>query len=257
MRTKKIKRLLQKKMRYIEKYASLSIAGDDEETIHQLRVGFKKLRAFIRLAKLGATATKQLHIPFQLKKLYKQAGALRNLQVYYHRIGSFYKNAAIDPAKILTQIEQAKYPLFKTINHFHFHKTVKGMEGALPKRLNSKILRKFIRNNSKAIDKLWGTAMSDDDLHSLRKHLKDITYNVQSFHSNIQKYLPIMGKTNKEELNKLMDILGEYHDWVACLFLLDAAGSGKAIEPIKKRWECKKCLLKRSMGIAPFNALQS
>lgn len=254
MKERRVKQLIKKRIQHIQKYAAQAASTNDEEAIHQIRVGYKKLRAFIRLARLEPSAKKQLQIPSRLKEMYKHAGEVRNLQIYYRHIISFYKKTDIYPTSVLEQIEQARCTLFKVIKQFHFHKAIKHIEEQLPGQLTKKILEKFIRKKSEAINELLKTNMSDDNLHSVRKSLKDILYNLKPFHSDIQKYLPIAGKNDFQQLNDLSNTLNKHQEYVVDLSLVNTALSGdlsihdkSILEHIKKRWEHRKYFLKESV----------
>lgn len=247
MKRKWVKWYLKKRMRYIEKYAKLIVDGGDQETIHRLRIGFKKLRAFLRLARLESSAEKKLKIPSKLKKIYTYAGRVRDLQIYYENILLFYDKADRYPHHVLKQIAVAKYVLFRALKHFHFHRVIQQLKKKAPDQVSERTLDKFIQQKSNAIDRLIGTNVKAIQLHTLKKQLKDVAYGLKVFHNNDQNYFPIAGKGNIEELNKLSDLLNAYMDCVVGLTLLKTARSGKlsahdkdVMKEIKESWIDKK-----------------
>ncbi|MCX2453770.1 CHAD domain-containing protein [Pedobacter sp. PLR] len=252
MKKKKIKQYLEKRMTDIEKYAAIILSVGDEEAIHQLRVGVKKLRAFLRLAGQEPSIKKKLQVHSKLKKIYKYAGRVRDLQIYDHNIVPFFNKAERYPRKVLPQIAGAKYSLFKAIRNFHFQKSITHLKKKAPDRISKETLGKFIHKKNKTIDRLVTTKIQDAELHSLKKHLKDVTYSLKSFHATVQNYLPIAGKADTHELDKLSDMLGEYLDYAVGLTLLNTALSGKLskhdkaiLERIKKSWTNKKARARR------------
>ncbi len=112
MKSQKIRKTLKKHMRHMEQCASLWLYTDDGEAIHQLRVEYKKMRALIRLERLGTPAGRKITIPRNLKKLYKNAGEVRSLQIYYRSVVLFFENAHGYRADILQQIDVAKSRLY-------------------------------------------------------------------------------------------------------------------------------------------------
>lgn len=256
MKKKKIKQYLEKRIMDIEKYAAIIISAGDEEAIHQLRVGVKKLRAFLRLAGQEPSIEKKLQVHSKLKKIYKYAGRVRDLQIYHHNIVAFYTKADSYPRKVLQQIAGAKCTLFKAIKNFNFQKSITHIKKKTPDRISKKTLGKFNHKKNKAIDRLVTTKIQDAGLHSLKKHLKDVMYSLKSFHATVQNYFPIAGKAHTHELDKLSDMLSEYLDYAVGLTLLNTALSGKLskhdkaiLERIKESWTNKKARARRRVMV--------
>jgi CHAD domain-containing protein len=118
MKNKKIKLYLKKKMDFIEKYAQIILISSEPEAIHQLRVGYKKLRAFLRLVKLSSSAEKGFVIPSTLRAIYVCAGRVRDLQIYFYKISSFYNKSDSYPRLVLHQIAEARYMLLMVLKTF-------------------------------------------------------------------------------------------------------------------------------------------
>lgn len=247
MKSKTIKLYLEKRMRYIEKYALVILFCSNQEAIHQLRVGYKRLRAFLRVAELESSAKKKLGVPSKLREIYKHAGEVRDLQIYYHNIFPFYDKVDSYPHQVLYQIAVAKHMLLNALKYFHFGKALKKLKKRSPDRVSRKTLDKFIQKKSKAIDRSIGTNIKDARLHALKKYLKDVSFSLQAFHGNIRNYEVIGGAVNKRELNKLSIVLNEYLDWVVGLGQLNTALSGKlsahdkvTLQRIRRSWINKK-----------------
>ncbi|WEK21047.1 MAG: CHAD domain-containing protein [Candidatus Pedobacter colombiensis] len=252
MKRKRVKWYLEKRMAYIEKYAKLILAGGDKEAIHQLRIGFKKLRAFLRLAGLKSSAEKRPMIPSELKQIYRYTGKVRDLQLYYHNIFPFYHKADSYPHQVLHQIAVAKGTLLTVLKDFRFYKATKRMKKKAPDGVSKRILDKFIQKKTVAIGKLTGGNIQNGRLHVLKKYLKDVSYTLKVFHTRARKYFPIAGKVNRHELDELSNILNEYLDCVVGLTLLNEALSGDLsaddadiLKKIKKEWIIKKARTRR------------
>lgn len=234
-------------MKRIEKCAILIMYSGSKDVIHQLRIQFKKLRAFVRLVRLESLAKKKLKVPSKLKKIYQYSGSVRDLQIYYDHIIPFYKKKEGYPYQVLRQIAAAKSILLIALKQFRFHRILKQMAKRAPDRLSKKRLDRFIQQKSGAIDRLIATKAQDARLHALKKHLKDVLYSLKIFHIPLQNYFPIAGKANITELNQFSDVLNDYLDCVVGINLLNAALASRlsardriVMKEIKKSWRSKK-----------------
>lgn len=82
----------------IEHYLELCMDSADAESIHELRLSIKKLRAFNILAKqlFEADFSNHFHIKHRIKELYKLAGELRDTQVQMNMLVVFEEQEGID-----------------------------------------------------------------------------------------------------------------------------------------------------------------
>ena len=247
MKSQKIRKTLKKHMRHMEQCASLWLYTDDGEAIHQLRVEYKKMRALIRLERLGTPAGRKITIPRNLKKLYKNAGEVRSLQIYYRSVVPFFENAHGYRADILQQIDVAKSKLIIKIRHFHFHKTLKSIEKHTPKRITDAMLKKFVEGKSQMMEDILLEKGSDEQIHLARKCLKDIIYAGQPFDEPIRRWLPMAGRKSEDELDKLVADLNNHQEYVVNLSLLNkslletgATEDRDVLRKIKLKWEDEK-----------------
>ncbi|WP_315818124.1 CHAD domain-containing protein [Paraflavitalea speifideaquila] len=65
----------------IKRYSNQLPGSFETETIHELRVEYKKLRAFIRMLQMDAEA-RHLTISPAIKMVYQSAGHVRDLQLF-------------------------------------------------------------------------------------------------------------------------------------------------------------------------------
>jgi CHAD domain-containing protein len=256
MKIKKIKKYLAKKMAYIEKYMERSATAGEEEAVHRLRVGYKKLRAFLRLAALEPTAGKKLQVPPKLKLVYKYAGRLRDIQIHYRSLLPLYDKKGHYPDKLQQQMTAAGDNLRKAIKQVVVDKAIKQLQQQAPRKVSEKTLKKFTRKKSRAIDKQIVPGISDTALHNIRKSLKDITYVLKPMHTTIGYYLPIAGQENDTALGKLSRTLSKHQDHVVGLSLLDTALTMKLsrqdktkLEQLRKKWAAQKDRIYRNTRI--------
>src|SRR5215208_2934690 len=86
MEAHKISKIVESRFQKISSLADKIIAGFEIEDIHELRVEFKKLRAFIRLLRIELPGQRELRLPDRLKIFYHYTGNIRNLQLQEQRI---------------------------------------------------------------------------------------------------------------------------------------------------------------------------
>lgn len=250
MKKRKLQRMLKQRMDDIERHAMQLFSTNDAEVIHQLRVGFKKFRALIRLIAAAPGADKKLEVPEGLKDIYRAAGEVRNLQLYRQAILPFFKDTDNYPNIVTGEIDHARSQLSHAVKNFKFHKARREILCRLPSKLPGKALDKFIEDKTKTIDQLLKKDMQDENLHSIRKALKDISYNIKALKADEEKYLPIASKKSLSALTALMDTLNEYQDHVVHLSLLDSVAptySGAIAAHIRQQWEEKKALVKKNI----------
>jgi CHAD domain-containing protein len=251
VKNKELKKLAAKYLEDIQVNVSNASSGD-EEVIHRLRVGFKKLRALIRLARLEKDADGP-SIPRGLKKFYKLAGQLRSLQLYYKHIVGFYKDHTY-PENIAKQTAHAHDELMGYIAVYDFPADRDELLSNLPEKLSKDSLKKFINKKAKALGKLPREEIKDAELHTFRKLLKDITYNLEGTSDRTKEFFPIAERKNIRELKKLSDILNNYQDTVVNLSIMDDTVTSNLSERdrtilsgIKKEWEQRKADIRKEL----------
>lgn len=247
MKKRKLQRLVKQKMDDVEHHALQLFSTNDAEVIHQLRVGFKKLRALIRLAASAHGADKKLQVPEGLKNIYHAAGEVRNLQLYRQAILPFFKDTDSYATIVTGEIDHASAQLTRTVKDFKFHKARREILHRLPSKLPGKVVDRFVEDKTNTINELLRKDMPDEDMHSIRKALKDISYNLKALKADEEKYLPIANRKSLLELTTLMDTLNVYHDHVVHLSLLASIApehSSAIAAHIRRQWEEKKTLVK-------------
>ncbi len=236
----------------IEHHALQLFSTNDAEVIHRLRVSFKKLRALIRLAASADGADKKLQVPEGLKHIYHAAGEVRNLQLYRQVILPFFKDTDSYPDIVTGEVDHASVQLIRVIRHFKFHKARREILHRMPSKLPGKVLNRFIRNKTKEIDELLKNDIPDEDMHSIRKALKDISYNIKALKADEDEYLPIANRKSLSALSTLMDTLNEYQDHVVHLSLLGSIApehSSAIATHIRRQWEEKKALIRARIRV--------
>jgi CHAD domain-containing protein len=208
----------------IKKYGSQLPGSFDAEAIHELRVEYKKLRAFVRLVQMDADASRQLLIPAPLKDLYHAAGAVRDLQLFMPQVTLLTAKENSSLPSYVQQLEQrlfkSKEALVKAIEEVdidkELHKTLKG----LPKELEDAAIRKFIHYKVATVQLTLLALAKDKELHSIRKQLKDIIYNIRIYDSDWGISFPVTAWRSEKRLNDTATALGDFNDHCIALSFL-------------------------------------
>ncbi len=228
MKKKQIGYLLNDYFYTINKQLSTVKKSFEEEAIHKWRVAYKKLRVFVRLLDQEDSIIEKISIPKKLKRTYNTLGAIRDLQLLERRIlnslpnhfvniDGYIKSSKMEIKSLIRKLN--KKPLKKIIA-----KCIKCMKGYLPDSLSFGNLFYFIllkRLNANAI--ISSGQISDNDIHDIRKNLKDIFYIIE-WYASLE-----LNKLDKKETSikdispfeQLLQNLGEFHDYCTAIALLN------------------------------------
>ena len=210
--------------RYIEQIKKHSdrVPGHfDQEDIHDLRVGYKKIRAFLRLLQLESDAG-DLQMPLKLKAVYQSSGKVRDLQLFLHQIGNA-ADAALLPVYCKCcnqQLFSCKEQAVQAIEDLQFKKVIHSIKKELPGHLQADTLRKFMQQKKAAIHIVLMVANDEKDLHTIRKHLKDIIYVIRIYEHDFEMPFPIQEYTNEKALSDMAARLGDFNDCCIAVSLL-------------------------------------
>ncbi len=192
-----------------------------EKDIHDWRVEYKKLRAFLRMI----TASVNGHMPIitaELKKIYRVTGTIRELSLFIAQLNTLPDvNREILPV-YYTILEKklfaAKEEFIKRTDIFHFDKEIDRWKVMPPEYLETEQVKYFVQRNITAIRLILMVPEADENLHTLRKHLKDINYNSKTFTSVWGIPFPVTAWKNEKLLIEMTEELGEFND--RCIALL-------------------------------------
>ncbi len=213
--------------------------GYDRETIHELRTGFKKLRALLRWQK----AEKKAYDP--VRNAYAIAGELRNIQVAQEKLKeekdipqSFQNWLAVSIGKI--KKEWTKINFRKTCDEFY--------ESVNNADLRFKKNNKFFSDKIKTAEQLLAAdPVSDISLHKCRKMIKDMQYVLEWWKSKMGKPRQFVKDVSINKLETASKQIGSYNDTRMLLILLTTYAQQEkdplciaAINPVIDRWQYNK-----------------
>lgn len=228
MKAKELETVVENHFKTLKKLGLKISAHFEKEAIHDFRVTVKKLRAFLRLIKQGAKDADKLKITSEFKELYGYLGITRNLDLVEQLV---YKLAVEDhnllPVKYLqvlkTDAEDWKLkvvamPVQDLVENERYF-----LLKSLPTRLTKGNIHKFLRGNKKELLALIALSqISDDQLHEVRKILKDFLYNWKYIKNDAVLILPGL-LASEGNLKAITDMLGAYQDLSTALHMLETS----------------------------------
>jgi len=238
----------------------------DSTAIHDFRVDVKKLRSFIKLLALEPKAAKDLMLPPGIKKLYTLCGKIRDIQLQQLRMKEAFKDYnQLDEYENLLNNEMNRW--MKKVNIALRYRPLLDAEQKLPGNLPDRLSRGSIQQFFKQKKENMCTIISvgffiDDELHSIRKNIKDIIYINKLLVGNVGMPVKAM-QWDKAEIKRaelLAQELGRYNDYCFALSFLKSdrlktikSKERKSIQIIRKEWKLEK-RLKRKEIIASLPA---
>lgn len=202
----------------LNRYVSRVKKDFEEETVHLFRVEVKKFRAFLRMLRLGAKEPGELKFPHGFKKMYSLMGKIRDRQLYikYLEENKLHKEIAATENEI-KELKEKK-------DEFITRKELKDMEERFiqnsPAKIDNKLIEIFFRQKLDAISEIISKQnYKDDQLHIIRKCLKDLIYIIRIYRDDIKAPLHFLfwNKTDLKNAEVLAHTLGLFND--ACVAL--------------------------------------
>jgi CHAD domain-containing protein len=188
--------------------------------IHDFRVDIKKLRAFYRLQSLQTGGEHTLTLPRKLKKMYRGLGKIRDLQQHKESLETWArKTGSAAPGHLLAglkhQLKKHKARKGLVLPGKYFAQQAEKINRQLPERFRMETLQSFFRQKKEAIRLLIEKdRLADDELHAIRKHLKDMLYVYAIYTEDLKSALPLLflqpGET--EKMDSLAQDIGRYND---------------------------------------------
>lgn len=222
MKQKQLKAALERRAGDIQVAVQAIEQHGGEEDIHKFRIAYKKLRAFVRLVRTGH---EEINSPLKsIKRLYRAAGAVRDLQLYRNEITPYFGKAQKEMPVFLTRlqggIEDSTEAMYGAFAGFSFNKFLKEIDDFLPPEPDEKSVLEFAEEQAKGVNmNLANGSPSDEQLHAVRKHLKDIFYNARLFKKT--EDINILHEENI--LKTTTALLGEHNDKRILLTLIKAS----------------------------------
>jgi CHAD domain-containing protein len=188
----------------------------DTETLHQLRVNAKKIKAVTELLHRSANDNKVFKTP-ELKALFKNAGNIRTAELHLEifKQNNITDAGLIEAQKNIITIESEalctnKDPYIKDIKNLH-----KRLLQNVTSIKNQSIIS-YYRNGLNELCSYFIIPLDVTLLHDSRKLIKNLLYPLKLMP------LPLINKLNlnEEYLDYYQDIIGKWHDTIITLAFL-------------------------------------
>lgn len=214
MKGRELKIVADKYVRSLEKYCRRIPGSFTIEDIHDLRVDYKRLRAFTRMCSEEAH-TRNLEIPDTLREVYKAAGGVRDHQLFLAKITLFAKVQYALPAFIRCiqqQLFKAKELLVKKIEKVEWGKLRKSIKEKMPAVLHDAAIRQFVNRQVAGTHILFIAADREEDLHEVRKNLKDLNHVSRIFDNDWAIPIPFSAWKDEKPIIDMAEKLGDFND---------------------------------------------
>jgi CHAD domain-containing protein len=204
--------ILKHKAKKIERLCENIAPGFDHDTIHQLRVETKKLRAVMRLINTD-NENEPLKLPKRFKRLYHIVGAIRDAQLEQKRITGWGISLPLYTDNLAVNIDRQKQEWEKYYSKKVTAKLIARIDDYPFTDLNPDILHYFF---SKGLEKIAGISSkkvhTNDQIHTMRKLVKDMLYTAKFAEKKWPHGYEKIAVLPLSALNDLSTIIGDYND---------------------------------------------
>jgi CHAD domain-containing protein len=179
------------------------------EDFHDIRVEIKKLNAISRILKFCYRPFNRRKFIAPYKKLFSCAGKIREAQLesalfdelqLTGYLDSYLKNKNARLKKDVSQFEK-----MAKISHKKINKHFVALEPCFNKISREKILSFADILNSQVTSIVIADEWTDEEIHELRKKLKELLYTINIFQ---------FAGTESKSIDALQDLIGKWHDKV-------------------------------------------
>lgn len=222
MKAKDIKKIISGRFKELNKSCDKIRKEFAVKDIHKFRTDVKKLRAFIRLITFSPERPVK-KLPKGLRELYGITGEIRDSQLQLERIKNTHQdNAGLKEYTHLLNavIKNNRKKLKKKLSAKLLTACEKKIIKRLPETFDIKCIVNFAMDKINRMEVLRRTGnKKDDDIHSIRKNLKDVMYAVQMIDDSLKPSFPTVfsGAGDKIKMEQLSDQLGLFTDMSAAL----------------------------------------
>jgi hypothetical protein len=205
-----------------------------------------------------------IKISNKLKAIFKIAGSIRDVQLQQKRILKAAKSKEIKkPTMYLSLLQkesdQIKEELLKIIATKAVTENRQKTEALLPDKFSIKKFRYFLSQQWDIIDTILQSGnLSDDNIHTIRKRLKDIFFNLKIYEKTKHGMLTNGIWRGKDEayFTALLIELGNAQDKFTGISFFRNKGINKLnkqnqeqVNKIKKVWQKEKAVSKKALSL--------
>ena len=201
-------------------------ADFDKDDIHQLRVNYKKFRAFTRLL-FSNTQGYGFKFSKKIKLVYHTGGCIRDYQLQQDRIKKM-SNLRNLPSGYVSFLKKSIHRFQNKFAGINYKKAVaknnKRLAESLPPAISPELFEFFFKQQWNLIQAIVNQqSFTDEHLHSIRKYLKDIHYNQELYSGLFTKTANLVFPVKDiQQVKILLELLGDHQDLRRALDLLNA-----------------------------------
>jgi len=211
MKEERIKKLILKFTAALAKTGKVRGEHLDKEGIHDFRVTVKKLRAFLRMLAVANGQNNDLTKDF--KRIYHIAGAIRDMQLELEKARKLHIAVPGYTSHLEQVISQQRVAWDQSNPEESVAHLEKRLERGDYSGISSDAFYHFLYGKTKAVRRITSRPqVSDDQLHEVRKHIKDAVYATELCRKKWREAYEKAGEPESEELKKITDKIGDYND---------------------------------------------
>ncbi|MFZ1369470.1 MAG: CHAD domain-containing protein [Ferruginibacter sp.] len=263
MNKKQLKHITDEHYRLLKKHIKKVAENFDADAIHEFRVTYKKLRAFFRMINAGNKKNGKIKISKKLQQAYGMAGSIRDLQLQQQRVGEATAEEYKLPKDYLDRLQQTIEMLKPGFTELWqdnpVDKCKKKTDALIPDEFSLQRFRDFVTQKWDSVRTIIKyRQLRDDHLHTIRKHLKDLFYNLKIFDESEGTIISegIWKEKDEAYYFQLLDELGSFQDRCMAISLLDKkwvnglnSYNRKKLVRVKNNWMIEKRQLKQMLVI--------
>lgn len=210
-----IKKVIHNRFSKLEKSYDHLTGNRSFEAIHDFRVEIKKLRALLRL--LSTKQVHQIKIQKDLKEIYAKSGVVRELQLVVEAKKEKGLDYFFPGCEESLRMKKAKEQLAGCMHHHQIGRAEEEIMEKIAGKITNFDIQRFFRKKFLKVQQLLNrSSLSDEQLHEIRKLLKDLLYTAQILENELSIcFHDITWNKNRETyFSAITANLGKYHDLV-------------------------------------------
>lgn len=212
MNEDKISQIIQDKAREFGRLCEKTNKGFDQEAIHKLRVTYKSLRAFFRFLSWYYAAS-GIRIPKKISALYRTAGGIRDAQLERLALEKYEIHIQGYSDHLEATIKQRKADWKKLYRSGQIATLEEKLKLSTPGEVPLSALPGFLQAKIDLITSiLQQNTVTDDQLHTIRKHIKDVLHNYKLAEKKWKAGARKLEIYPLAELSEMADVIGAYND---------------------------------------------
>jgi CHAD domain-containing protein len=200
---------IEKRFKKVDRLLPALAVDFDPGQIHELRVEIKKLKALFRLIKSAHHKRNRPRIPAALKKVYRQLGQIRNLQLHLELLDAYEKEKML-PSGYRSLLDEA---LERDMTTARTHLSAPRLmpsdgdpkNGRFQVEVRGGEIRKYYFDKTEEVIQSIQGDRSLQNIHHLRKVLKDLQYNKDLLKSGLKHF-------NHRRVEAMTRLIGRYVD---------------------------------------------